>query len=121
MTSRILQPLLALFLLLFSLPMLSAQPSGDPAEVAFVIRGKVIDAATEAPLDYATVSLYNQEDSTLIGGNITDPRGNFRLEAEPGTYYLVIAFLTYESRTISDVVVTRSEPVVDVGTIALNS
>ncbi len=110
------------FLLLGSIfSTLSAQPVADPAELAPVIRGKVVDAETQAPLDYATVSLYNQQDSTLVGGNITDPGGNFRLEAEPGTYYVVVNFITYESLTISDVVVTRQEPVVDLGTIELSS
>lgn len=124
MTTEFLKPLTGIFLLLligmYSTPLL-AQPAADPAPLAPVIRGQVIDADTEAPLDYATISLYNQQDSSLIGGNITDPKGNFRLEAKPGTYYIVIDFITYESKTIRDIVVTREEPVIDLGTITLSS
>lgn len=65
------------------------------------IKGKVIDIETDGPLEYATVSLFNSQDSTLVTGVITDTKGTFSLKAKPGKYYAVIQFIGYESKTIN--------------------
>ncbi len=65
------------------------------------IKGKVIDIETDEPLEYATVSLFNSSDSTLVTGVITDMKGVFSLKAKPGKYYIVVQFIGYESKTIS--------------------
>lgn len=71
----------------------------SPAE--YEIKGKVIDKETDGPLEYATVSLFNSQDSTLVTGVITDSKGSFSLKVKPGNYYAVIQFIGYESRTIN--------------------
>ena len=48
------------------------------------IKGKVIDIETDGPLEYATVSLFNSQDSTLVTGVITDMNGDFSLKAKHG-------------------------------------
>ena len=65
------------------------------------IKGKVIDVETDGPLEYATVSLFNSQDSTLVTGVITDMKGEFSLKTKPGKYYVVIQFMGYESKTIN--------------------
>ena len=65
------------------------------------IKGKVIDIETDGPLEYATVSLFNSVDSTLVTGVITDMNGDFMLKAKPGKYYVVVQFMGYEAKTIN--------------------
>ena len=65
------------------------------------IKGKVIDIETDGPLEYATVSLFNSQDSTLVTGVITDTKGMFSIKAKPGKYYAVIQFIGYEPKTIN--------------------
>ncbi|MBR5214912.1 MAG: TonB-dependent receptor [Bacteroidales bacterium] len=65
------------------------------------IKGKVIDVETDGPLEYATVSLFNSQDSTLVTGVITDMKGEFSLKTKPGKYYVVIQFMGYEPKTIN--------------------
>ena len=65
------------------------------------IKGKVIDIETDGPLEYATVSLFNSQDSTLVTGVITDTKGTFSIKAKPGKYYVVIQFMGYEPKTIN--------------------
>ena len=65
------------------------------------IKGKVIDVETDGPLEYATVSLFSSQDSTLVTGVITDAKGEFSLKTKPGKYYVVIQFMGYESKTIN--------------------
>lgn len=65
------------------------------------IKGKVIDGETDGPLEYATVSLFNSQDSTLVTGVITDAKGAFEIKTKPGKYYVVIQFMGYEAKTIN--------------------
>ena len=91
--------LFILLTLLISSYTINATEIEAPAEPE--IKGKVIDMETDGPLEYATVSLFNSQDSTLVTGVITDSKGNFSLKAKPGKYYVVLQFIGYESKTIN--------------------
>jgi outer membrane receptor protein involved in Fe transport len=113
-------------LLLFLLPtLLTAQPRVGtdlpPGEQKFIVRGKVVDAETKLPLEFATVTLFNQSDSSLATGNITDEAGAFMIETRPGRYFAKVEFLSYQTKTIGNIDLNRDEPVADLGTIALAS
>src|SRR5690606_38177978 len=67
------------------------------------VRGKVIDAATDAPLPGATVTLLN---ITPTNGTITDEKGIFRLENVPvGRQSFLFSYLGYEENFMSEVLV----------------
>ena len=70
---------------------------------AYSIRGKIVDAATEEALPYATVSLLLDSDSSLVAGSITDDKGAFNLQAPAGDYHLMINFMGYASRQIPNI------------------
>lgn len=91
--------LFLLLILLISSYTINATEIEAPAEPE--IKGKIIDMETDGPLEYATVSLFNSQDSTLVTGVITDSKGNFSLKAKPGKYYVVLQFIGYESKTIN--------------------
>lgn len=59
------------------------------------ITGIVIDAISQTPLEFATVSIYNGD--VLIDGIITDMDGKFTLTAEVGTYLLKVEYLSFKS------------------------
>ncbi|MDB5008580.1 MAG: pfeA 1 [Mucilaginibacter sp.] len=70
------------------------------------ISGKVIDAATKIPVDYATISVYKPGSTSPINGASTDPKGNFSIDnISPGTYTVTADFLGYTRQTINNVVV----------------
>lgn len=61
------------------------------------ISGTVIDAATEKPIEFATVALI-APDSTIVNGTTTDSAGHFTIERIPsGEYKLMAAFIGYTS------------------------
>jgi hypothetical protein len=39
------------------------------------LRGKVSDAQSQEPLEFASVAVYKTQDSTLVEGSITDVEG----------------------------------------------
>ncbi|MFP4290774.1 MAG: TonB-dependent receptor domain-containing protein [Cyclobacteriaceae bacterium] len=83
-----------LLLTLFSTSSLMAQA---------LLRGQLFDADTNVPLEYATVSVLQGPDSTLVGGGLTDASGNFNLSLSPGTYTVRLQFVSYEKMQIEDV------------------
>lgn len=84
------------------------------------IKGKVIDTETDEPLEYATVSLFHSQDSTLVTGVITDSNGLFSLKAKPGKYYVVVQFMGYKDKTFN-VNIKDNKTVVSLGEILMNT
>ncbi len=75
-----------------------------------VIRGKVVDKQTQAPLVGATVLLLNSEP---IQGTISDEFGYFRLENVPvGRQSVVINFIGYNPATLSNLIITSAKELV---------
>ncbi|GAC1303908.1 MAG: outer membrane beta-barrel family protein [Mucilaginibacter sp.] len=86
------------------------------------ISGKVIDAGTKAPVDYATVSLYKQDSASPFNGLVTDPKGNFKLDnISYGDYKLTVDFLGYKKLTIDHVLISANTKNAVLGNITLAS
>ncbi len=83
------------------------------------IKGKVVDGGTKAPLEFATVTLFTQKDSSMITGAITGTDGSFSLQARPGQYFIKIEFIGFQSLTLNDVVSERGKHFLDLGDIDL--
>lgn len=94
-------------------------PIKEPSTALFIM-GKVVDSDTDAPLDYATISLFKTADKSLVDGNITDEKGAFKLEVKPGNYYATIEFLAYQKQTIENISVKRGAGNVNLGIISLS-
>lgn len=118
MKTLFLLPIMLFSFLVLSLE-LPAQNQASTKTMAFV--GKVVDQATNLPLDYATISLYRLKDSTLIAGNVSDIKGNFSIQAPMGVYYAVVDFLAYQTQTINQINPQAGQTRIDLGTIALQS
>lgn len=62
------------------------------------ITGKLQDAKSGKPVQYANVSLMRQSDSVLIGYTSANEKGDFLLQQIPkGSYRLVVFFVGYEN------------------------
>jgi outer membrane receptor protein involved in Fe transport len=84
------------------------------------IEGIISESSNNNPLEYSTISLYAQEDSTLVNGTISDLSGNFKfLKLQAGTYYLKAQFIGYIPTVISDVNVDKGNST-NVGSISLS-
>lgn len=73
------------------------------------ITGKVIDSATKAPLEYATVSIYLSDPKKPINGAATDKNGVFTItDVADSTYTIVCEFIGYKPTRIPNVSVNHS-------------
>jgi len=101
-------------LFIFISTVLAAQPKTNTK-----ISGKVLDAATQKPVEYATITLTDQR-SKAINGAITDSRGSFELVNVPlGLYKLTIDFIGYRIYKVDSVLVTDSKKNISLNTVLL--
>jgi hypothetical protein len=79
-------------------------------ELTQVIRGKIVDAESQAPLSFATIALITTKPPL---GAISDEKGNFRLENVPvGRHNLQISYMGYETKIIPELMVTSGKELV---------
>ena len=84
------------------------------------IKGKIIDAETKTPMEYANVAIYSQRDSKLVTGGIADGAGAFEITDLPfGAYYVEANFIGFEKTKIDDIKIIPNATTVDMGTIEL--
>lgn len=110
-----------LLLFLTCLGFLQLQAAGpEPGDDNGKIKGRVYDKQSNQPIEYATITIYNSTDSTLITGTITDDKGEFEIEKlDPGSYYATINFLGYKELIQSDLVLNKKTKSLNLGDIAL--
>ncbi|NLR80496.1 outer membrane beta-barrel family protein [Chitinophaga eiseniae] len=81
--------------------------------------GKLVDAKTGKPIEYASVTLLKQRDSALVTGMLTKPNGDFSLENLPfGPMILRVNFMGYTS-VIKKVVITGQAIEQDLGNLKM--
>ena len=70
------------------------------------LSGQVLDN-TGKPLPYVSVGVFNAVDSSYTKGTATEPDGKFSVSLTPGNYYLLISFLSFETKTIHDIQISH--------------
>ena len=92
--------------------------------IPFVYTGQIVgyvNVENNIPVEFATVSLYKNSDSSLVSGNITDQNGAFKIDIpSPGNYFLVCSFVGYESKTIPNISISKKSATIDLSFILLN-
>ncbi len=62
------------------------------------VTGRIIDKASEQPVEFADVALYRVMDSVFVAGCVTDADGRFSFAAvSAGYYYVECSFIGYET------------------------
>ena len=112
----------AVYCILFSLSINSAfaqQPTA-PAAAGGTITGRLIDAANNQPLDFATVALFKKGSTTPPKSVQTDAQGAFKYNAvADGVYTLRVTFVSYLTYTKDSININASHHLVQLGTIRM--
>lgn len=65
------------------------------------VEGTIYDKITSTPISYASVTIHQKKDSTLVNGVITNRQGKFSFaKLSAGNYILQIKFMGYETKKI---------------------
>ena len=86
-----------LFLLFFTMFALGTYAQEDE-EQRYTISGHLQDADLKEPMAEATVQLFWANDSSFVGGTLSNEKGNFSIEApSSGTFRLKISFIGFQT------------------------
>lgn len=84
-----------------------------------VITGKIVDWATNTPLEYATISLFSIEDSLVITGKISDANGFFFLETDRKEVFVKLEYIACRPKIIERIKFPKNRDTLDLGIIEL--
>ena len=84
------------------------------------ISGKIIDSITTQPIEYATISLISQANNKIVNGATANSKGVFNLvNISEGSYKLLVDFMGYKRYEKNNIVISKQNPNVVIGNIAL--
>jgi hypothetical protein len=71
----------------------------NPEQKSVTVSGKIIEASTGAPLEYATVSFIDTQGNVVTGG-ISDLEGAYAIEVPAGLYSVKFEYISYKPKTL---------------------
>src|SRR5690606_9006498 len=89
---------------------------GSEQTKQITVTGRIIDADTSEPFEFATVVLQNANDPNIITGGITNAQGEFSVHAPEGNYNIRVEFISYRPYTLNNQNLVNDK---DLGTIQL--
>lgn len=109
-------------LMLLSYPSDAQRPGGRPGggKAKATITGQVIEKSSQAPLEFATITILSKRDSSIAGGIVTDTEGKFSIEVRPGRYFAQVEFIGYKPFVIESIEMSRTNRTPDLGIIELS-
>lgn len=111
------EKIILIALLLFPFINIYAQkPAGGKARIT----GRIVDSATHAPLEYATVSVFSKNDTKPLTGTTTSNSGKFEITGLPlGNFTVVAEFIGYTLFTTEDISITGDLQIITLKDISL--
>ena len=106
--------LLVLFALIISHSFLIAQNASD----TYVVSGTIVERESQAPLEYATIAFYSSTENKIVGGGVTDSKGNYSVVISTGVYDISFEYFSLMTRIKSNYNITQD---VDFGTTELEA
>jgi outer membrane receptor protein involved in Fe transport len=87
-----------------------------------VLVGKVVDSLSKQPIEYASIKLFNEKDSTIAGAIYTNGSGDFILDQiSVGRYFVKVFATNYQFREIRDISFSMDKTDRTLGVIRLSN
>ena len=86
------------------------------------IKGKLVEAGSYKPIDFADIFLLRGEDAVPAYQSLPDGDGNFVVaDVRDGTYTLLVRLVGFDVYTRPDIVLDAATPLLDLGTIEMQA
>ncbi|MDB5119622.1 MAG: Ferric enterobactin receptor precursor [Sphingobacteriales bacterium] len=98
-------------LLLFFFQVFAVSSNAQIAKISgkAKISGTITDASTKQPVDYATITIYNQGSKIPVNGTTSDTKGSFNINGLPvGDYEITVDFIGYQRFTIDHAIISST-------------
>ncbi|WP_417556840.1 TonB-dependent receptor domain-containing protein [Mesoflavibacter zeaxanthinifaciens] len=86
-------------------------------EKEITVKGKIVDASTQTPLEYATIVFTSTTDASDVTGGITDTKGNYNIKVAAGTYNISYEYIGFKKLTVNNKSITSNT---NLGTTSLS-
>jgi outer membrane receptor protein involved in Fe transport len=100
-----------------------SRPAGAQPQLAAgngEVRGTVLDGASGAPINRASIAVRSNPGKTLVAGALAGADGAFRVQGlRPGAYTLRMTYLGFGPK-LQDVTITDAAPIVNIGSVKLS-
>ncbi|HEX9151702.1 MAG TPA: TonB-dependent receptor [Flavobacterium sp.] len=106
---------LLIFALFFTSLINFAQQSGPAQKIK--VSGKVIEKVSKQPLEYATITFINTKNPQALAGGITNAKGEYSVDVNPGIYDIKIEFISFKLSEIKEKSIQQN---INLGTTALD-
>jgi hypothetical protein len=87
---------IAILLLAFFVSFLNFAQT-KPNDFKIKIKGTIVEKVSKQPLEYATITFMNPTNTKVVGGGITNGKGEFEIEIAPGNYVAKVEFISFKS------------------------
>ena len=104
-------------IVLFLSSILSFGQQAPIVKAKLKITGKVIEKTSRQPLEYATITLRLPNNPKAVSGGITNAKGEFSVDINPGIYDITVEFISFKPTEIKG---RNIESNTNIGTIPLN-
>lgn len=85
-----------------------------------VLKGQLVDSLNQEPIEYASISIYKEEDNKLINGKLSDSTGAFLFtDIKPGRYLVKVDLIGYLAVSLKDIEIKRGNTT-DLGVIRVS-
>jgi len=107
-------------ILLFTFINVQAQKTATASKG--VITGKIVEANTNNPIEYATITVFPIGSLKPVTGNISNSKGSFKIgDLAVGIYTVTIEFIGFASNKIDSLSITATKSTISLGTISLTN
>ncbi len=113
-TPMVFRKILFLITLIFITISSVAQFKPDSKKIKII--GVIVEKESRKPLEYATISLINTANPKIVGGGITNAKGEFEATIPPGAYTVKAEFISFKPYLINDKILKENT---NLGTISL--
>ena len=108
---------LSFFLIIFLSGVSYAQNSSQGEGM---IMGRIVNSINDKSMEYVTVRLFLEKDSSLIAGIYSDSEGKFLFDKlVPGAYYVKFSFAGFLANSSETVTITSNLKVLNLGSISM--
>ena len=108
---------LSFFLIIFLSGVSYAQNSSQGEGM---IMGRIVNSINDKSMEYVTVRLFLEKDSSLIAGIYSDSEGKFLFDKlVPGAYYVKFSFAGFLANSSETVTITSNLKVLNLGTTSM--
>lgn len=83
------------------------------------ISGFIHEQQNQAPLEFASISIFLESDSSLFDGTISDHAGSFQIDRIiPGNYFIKVSFIGFTTKQLPSITIKNNEKI-NLGIITL--